>query len=38
MILAVCSLSVIPAGLIYARVERVSLKKVAEQSAEAMEE
>ncbi len=38
MILAVCSLSVIPAGLIYARVERVSLKKVAEASAEAEKE
>jgi hypothetical protein len=35
VIFAVCSLSVIPAGLIYAQVERVSLKKVAEESAEA---
>jgi uncharacterized membrane protein YbhN (UPF0104 family) len=35
VIFAVCSLSVIPAGLIYAQVERVSLKKVAEASAEA---
>ncbi|HXB61650.1 MAG TPA: hypothetical protein VNU94_02215, partial [Acidobacteriaceae bacterium] len=35
LIFAVCSLSVIPVGLIYAQVERVSLKKVAEESAEA---
>ncbi|HEY0308287.1 MAG TPA: lysylphosphatidylglycerol synthase transmembrane domain-containing protein [Acidobacteriaceae bacterium] len=35
VILAVCSLSVIPVGLIYAQFEQVSLKKVAEESAEA---
>jgi uncharacterized membrane protein YbhN (UPF0104 family) len=37
VVLAVCSLSVIPVGLIYAQVERVSLKKLAEESAEAIE-
>lgn len=37
MILAVCSLSVIPAGLIYARLERVSLKSAAKASAEVEE-
>jgi glycosyltransferase 2 family protein len=35
MIFIVCSLSIIPAGLIYARVEGVSLKTAAEESAEA---
>jgi hypothetical protein len=37
VIFAVCSLSVIPVGLIYAQVERVSLKKVAEESSQAAE-
>jgi glycosyltransferase 2 family protein len=36
MILAVCSLSVIPAGLIYARVERVSLKSAARTADSAL--
>jgi hypothetical protein len=35
VILAVCSLSVIPVGLIYARFEQISLKTVAEESAQA---
>jgi uncharacterized protein (TIRG00374 family) len=35
VILAVCSLSVIPVGLIYAQFEQVSLKEVAKESAEA---
>jgi hypothetical protein len=35
VILAVCSLSVIPVGLIYAQFEQISLKKVAAESAEA---
>jgi len=34
-ILAVCNLSVIPVGLIYARFEQVSLKTVAEESSQA---
>jgi hypothetical protein len=38
VIFAVCSLSVIPVGLIYAQVERVSLKKVAEASSHSAEE
>jgi uncharacterized membrane protein YbhN (UPF0104 family) len=37
VILCVCTLSVIPVGLIYAQVERVSLKKVAEESSQAAE-
>jgi hypothetical protein len=35
VILAVCSLSVIPVGLIYAQFEQVSLKTVAKESAQA---
>jgi hypothetical protein len=35
LIFIVCSLSIIPAGLIYARVEGISLKEAAEESAEA---
>jgi len=37
VIFAVCSLSVIPVGLIYAQVERISLKQVAAESAHAGE-
>jgi len=37
VILLVCTLSVIPVGLIYAQVERVSLKSVAEESASSVE-
>jgi len=35
LIFIVCSLSIIPAGLIYARVEGISLTQMAEESAEA---
>lgn len=38
VILIVVTLSVIPAGLIYAQVERVSLKKVAEESSHSAEQ
>ncbi len=34
LILIVSTLSIVPAGLIFARIEQVSLKRVAEQSAE----
>jgi len=37
VILLVCNLSVIPVGLIYARFEQVSLKKVSVESASSAE-